>query len=338
MNQYIITICIVSFNGKNRLSRTLSCIANLIIPSNAKLQLVFVDNASTDDTYKFVSEYAQEYLKQITLILKRLEKNNLGAARRLGYKELQTDFVITCDDDNEFPSDYLLRGLHYFENNPQVGVLGAQGIVCNDDVPIPAWFDEYAYYFGCGPQAKQTGNVFPIRNVVYGAGMWHRHDLLNKAFELGFYSFADSRNGDKLGGGEDGEVCWAIKFLGYEIWYAADLVFLHRLNNVKFTVEYRDRLLPSLSSFKTIYANIHNRIYRGEISTEVRYFWLKECFYHGKNLLKEYVKRNKNREEIKRTLFCIKSLIQERNNYDRNINALVFFKKKCDLFKGKIIR
>jgi glycosyltransferase involved in cell wall biosynthesis len=338
MNQYIITICIVSFNGKNRLARTLSCIANLIIPSNVKLQLVFVDNASTDDTSAFVTSFSIEHLKQISLILKRLEKNNLGEARRFAYKDLITDFVITCDDDNEFPTDYLLNGLYYFEKNPQIGVLGAKGIVCNDENPIPSWFEEFAYFYGCGPQAKQTGNVFPIRNVVYGAGMWHRHDLLKKAFELGFYSFADSRNGDKLGGGEDGEVCWAIKFLGYEIWYVDDLVFLHRLNNSKFTVEYRDRLLPSLSSFKSIYANVHNRIYRGEISTEVRLFWLKECFYHFNYLLQEYLKRSNNKEEIKRTIYCIKSLIKERGDYDRNINALVVFKKKCDLFRANTIR
>jgi glycosyltransferase involved in cell wall biosynthesis len=332
MKQSIITICIVSYNGKNRIEKTLFCISNLIVPTNIKLQLVFVDNASTDDTYSFVSSYCKKHLSQVTLILKKLEKNNLGEARRLGYEGLITDFVITCDDDNEFPVDYLLKGLHYFQKNPQIGVLGAKGIVCNDEITIPAWFNELAYYFGCGPQANQTGNVYQTRNVVYGAGMWHRHDVLMKAFELGFHSFAESRNGDKLGGGEDGEVCWAIKFLGFEIWYADDLVFLHRLNKDKFTVEYRDRLILSLSSFKTIYANIHNRIYRGEISEKVHFFWLKECIYHLKYLLKVCFKGNNN-EEIKRTIYSLKSLIKERSDYDRNINALVTFKKKSDIFR-----
>jgi glycosyltransferase involved in cell wall biosynthesis len=338
MKQTIITICIVSFNGKNRLEKALSCIASLIIPTNVNLQVVFVDNASTDDTFSFVNTYSKEHFRQVTLIMKRLKKNNLGEARRLGYKDLITDFVITCDDDNEFPSDYLLNGLRYFDENPQIGVLGAQGLVTNDEISIPSWFDDYAYFFGCGPQANQTGNVFPTRNVVYGAGMWHRHDVLMKAFELGFYSFADSRNGDKLGGGEDGEVCWAIKFLGYEVWYADDLVFNHRLNKLKFTIEYRDRLLPSLSSQKTIYANVHNRIYKGEIAKQVRFFWVKETVYHLKYLLKEYFKRNKNRVEITRTIHCLKSLLIERGDYDRNINALVLFKQNCDLFRGKTIK
>jgi glycosyltransferase involved in cell wall biosynthesis len=337
MNQTIITICIVSYNGKNRLDKTLSCIANLIIPANVKLQLVFVDNASTDDTFTFVREFFQCQLSKLTLFMKRLAKNNLGEARRLGYKDLISDFVITCDDDNEFPPDYLINGLCYFKDNPQIGILGANGLVTNDEIPIPSWFDDYAYFFGCGPQAKQTGNVYPTRNVVYGAGMWHRHNVLMKAFELGFYSFADSRNGDKLGGGEDGEICWAIKFLGYEVWYAEDLVFYHRLNKIKFTIEYRDRLLPSLSSQKTIYANVHNRIYQGEITKKVRFFWIKESAYHLNYLLNEYLKPNKNSVEIKRTIYCIKSLLKERGNYDRNINALLDFKKNCDLFREKTL-
>lgn len=337
MNQTVITICIVSYNGKNRLDKTLSCIANLIIPTNVKLQLVFVDNASTDDTYTFVRAFFQAHFSKLTLIIKRLTNNNLGEARRLGYKDLISDFVITCDDDNEFPPDYLLKGLSYFDENPQIGVLGANGIVTNDEIPIPSWFDDYAYFYGCGPQANQTGNVFPTRNVVYGAGMWHRHDILMKAFELGFYSFADSRNGDKLGGGEDGEVCWAIKFLGYEVWYAEDLKFNHRLNRLKFTIEYRGRLLPSLTSQKSIYANVHNRIFQGEISDIVKFFWLKESVYHLKYLLKEYFKRNKNIIEIKRTIYFIKSLLKERWKYDRNINALLDFKKNCDLFREKIL-
>lgn len=335
MKQIVITICIVSFNGKNRLERTLSCIANLIIPSNVNLQLVFVDNASVDDTFSFVSNYCKKQLNHVLLILKRLDTNNLGAARRLGYDNLVTDFVVTCDDDNEFPSDYLLTGLNYFERHPEIGVLGAHGIVCNEEVSIPNWFEEVSYFYGCGPQAKQTGNVFPIRNVVYGAGMWHRHDVLNKAFELGFYSFADSRNGDKLGGGEDGEVCWAIKYLGYEIWYAADLKFYHRLHKAKFTDEYLSRLLPSLSTLKTVYSNIHYRIYIGEITHKVDYFWLKECAYHILYLIKHIGKIRWNKEEMKRTIFCVKSLLKERGNYDKNINLLVDFKKRCDLLLQK---
>lgn len=335
MNQNSVTICIVSFNGEKRLERTLSCISNLIIPSNTKLQLVFVDNASTDDTFQFVSDYCNKYLNNILIILKKLSKNNLGEARRLAYKGLQSDFVITCDDDNELPPDYLIKGLQYFKKNPQIGVLGAQGIVSNDEITIPIWFNDLAYYFGCGPQANQTGNVFPIRNVVYGAGMWHRHDILIKAFDLGFYSFAESRNGEKLGGGEDGEVCWAIKFLGFEIWYADNLVFYHRIDSVKFTIEYRDRLIQSLSTLKTIYSNVHNRIYRGEILNEVRFFWFKECLYYLLDLLKQCFKSNKKSEEIRRIIYCLASLIKERGDFDKNINALITFKKNCDFFRNK---
>ena len=334
MNQTIITICIVSYNGKNRLDKTLSCIANLIIPTNVKLQLVFVDNASTDDTYTFVRAFFQAHLSKLTLIIKRLTKNNLGEARRLGYKDLISDFVITCDDDNEFPPDYLINGLRYFDENPQIGVLGAHAILHSDDLSkVPSWAWENKYFYGCGPQATKSGSVFPERNTVYGAGMWHRHDLLIKARHLGFHSFIDSRNGSNLGGGEDGEVCWAIKFLGYDIWFADDLKFIHRLDEKKFSKIYKQKLFNDLTIHKSIYLNIHNRIFLGQIKTYVRFFWLKESIYHLLYLFKLILSSSKNRDEIKRTIYCIKSLFKERGNYDRNINALLEFKKNCDLFR-----
>ena len=46
----------------------------------------------------------------------------------------------------------------------------------------------------------------------------------------------------------------------------------------------------------------------------------------------------KNKVEIKRTIYCIKSLLKERGNYDRNINALLDFKKNCDLFREKTLK
>ena len=88
---------------------------------------------------------------------------------------------------------------------------------------------------------------------------------------------------------------------------------------------------------KTIYSNIHNRIYQGEITKQVRFFWIKESTYYLNYLIKEYLKRNKNREEIRRMIYCIKSLLKEQRNYDRNINALLDFKKNCDLFRERTL-
>ena len=219
-----ISICIISYNGSSRVIETLGYISRLIIPNNVRVALVFVDNASTDNTYELVEKYCESQLHSMTHVLKKMSFNDLSKARQLAYDGIQSDYVITCDDDNLFPENYIVTGLNYFNHNPQIGVLGARGVLKTDG-KIPDWFEEHAYYFGCSKQASKTGNVFPERNVVYGAGMWQNHKLYMNAFNLGFKSFIKSRSGKKLGGGEDSELCWAIKFQGYEIWYAEDLWF-----------------------------------------------------------------------------------------------------------------
>ena len=260
-----IAICCVTYNGSTRIVDCLNHISALIIPNDVSLSLVVVDNASTDDTFLKIQTYWNQQNLNIDFVLKRMDFNDLALARLLAYENLECDYVITCDDDNLLPPNYLEIGLSYFNAYPKIGVLGAQGLLTTSQ-SIPKWFDDYAYVFACGQQAKFTGNVYPERNVVYGAGMWHKHTLYLKAQSLGFTSFVKSRRGKKLGGGEDSELCWAIKFLGYEIWYADNLSFKHKISDDKLTENYKNKLVKSLLVQKNIYSNLHFRIFNNKIS------------------------------------------------------------------------
>ncbi len=323
-----ITICIVTYNGQLRLNDTFYHINQLVIPENVLLSIVIVDNASTDDTYQFINSYCADHFKAIKVIIKRMLVNDLAKARQLAYEGLDTDFVVTCDDDNLFPSDYLIIGLSYFLDNPKIGVLGGKGILPSHILP-PVWFDEFAYYFGCGKQAEYSGDVSKYRNVVYGAGMWHKHRVVQIAAEMGYLAMIESRKGTRLGGGEDSEICWVVKYLGYEVWYADDLVFIHNISSEKLTETYKLRLVNSLSVQKDIYSNIHQRIFLGDIKGKVNLFWLKELMYHIKSLfsLIFFVGLN-NKSEFNRIVYYIKQLIKENNKYDKHINRLLDFREK----------
>ena len=326
-----ITICIVTFNGFNRLKATFDNILELIIPKNVDLSIVVVDNASTDETPKFIHSYWLSNKSQIQAKIKSMKTNDLAKARQLAYEGLDTDFVLTCDDDNLLPEDYLIKGLSYFNNNPKIGVLGGKGILPANYV-VPNWFHEYSYFFGCGNQAEFTGNVFPHRNVVYGAGMWHKHNLILKANDLGYISLIKSRKGKRLGGGEDSETCWIIKYLGYEVWYADDLVFVHNVALEKLTEKYKMKLVNSLSVQKDIYTNIHQRIYNHEIKDKVNFFWLKEIIHHLKTFCWLPWQQNVNRVlEGKRIWYSIFRLVVENFKFDKTINLLIEFREKSKI-------
>ncbi len=324
-----ISILISTYNGASRLGETLASLAKLDFNGVPFIELIVIDNASTDDTTSFVKEkwaYLESPFELKCLFEKKTGKLN---AQETGLKNANGEFILICDDDNSLFSDYLKIGLHYFEKYPEIGVLGGQGLKMSS-VEFPAWFEEKKYFYGCAPQAPATGNVRPYRNVVYGAGMWFRHDLYKKGKENEYQFILGSRVGDKLiTGGEDSELCWMIIFQGYQVWYIDEMKFHHHITPNRLTEKYLVKLLEGMTD-NGLNSTIHSRVWNGMILDNVRFFWMKE-FYHT---LIYIVKNSFNRSadnfiDLKRAKNNFKILLKERFKYDYKVNQIVNFKKKC---------
>jgi glycosyltransferase involved in cell wall biosynthesis len=322
-----VSILISTYNGRLKLESTLKALSQLDRADIDFLELIIVDNASKDNTAEFAKELWLKYDAPFELTL--MLENTPGKlfAQELGLKNCQGDFVLICDDDNSLNENYLQIGLNYFEKYPKIGVLGGQGIPVST-IPIPEWFKEYDYYFACAPQAPQTGNVMPTRNVVYGAGMWIRKSAYLKAKDLGFKFILGSRTGTKLTtGGEDSELCWSIKLLGYEIWYIDEMQFSHHVPEDRLTPLYRNRLIKGMNSNGPL-AWIYLRVWKNNMINEVSNFWLKELIYSFKDLLKVLFKSNM--VETKKILKTnIRFYLSYRSEFDKKFNQVIQYRNKC---------
>ena len=223
-----ITILICTYNGKDNLPKTLEGLAKLVIDKIPFIKLILVDNASNDGTSKFVNQTWIKLGSPFELeIIHEVQPGKIHA-QTTGLNNVQTLYTLICDDDNELFSDYLKNGYELLQSNSKIGALGGRGIV-QSDVEIPEWFESMDYMYACAPQAKKTGDVRPERNVIYGAGMFLNMTAYHKAMEAGFKVLLPSRIGKSVvTGAEDGELCWWLRFSGYEIWYAENLQFNHR--------------------------------------------------------------------------------------------------------------
>lgn len=330
MSNIGISILISTYNGAPRLGETLDALAKLNIANIPFVELIIVDNASTDDTYTFSIEKWDRLgtpFPLTCLIEKTPGKIN---AQELGLTYTKGKYVIICDDDNSLFPDYLEIGYKYLEENPSIGVLGGQGIRANTQ-EYPEWFDQYSYFYGCAPQALKTGNVKPVRNVVYGAGMWFRFDAYQKTKELGYTFILTGRQGKKLIAGEDSELCWIIRFQNYEIWYIDEMKFYHHITSNRLTEEYRKKLILGMTE-SGLNGTIHNRIWNGIITKKVHFFWFKEFVYSLLYMLKiPFDSRITDKIfDFKRTKNNILVLLKERGNYDQKVNRILDFKQKCE--------
>lgn len=323
-----VSILISTYNGSLRLGETLRAVAQLDRGGIDCLELIVVDNASTDGTSAFVRHTWLELGEPFPILLLHEPTPGKLNAQETGLAQASFQFVLICDDDNSLFTDYLQVGIRYLLDHPSIGVLGGRGIAVST-VPIPDWFEEYAYFFASAPQAPATGEVRPTRNVVYGAGMWMRMEGYHRMKANGFRFLIASRTGTSLStGGEDSELCWAMRFLDYEVWYVDEMRFHHHIPPARLTEDYRQRLLKGMHANGPL-GRIYLRIAKNEIQQPVRFFWFKELAYTLRDLLMTLAKGKDKKGEQWRLTNNIRYLLRERSNYDAAINQLLAYKERC---------
>lgn len=311
-----ITILISTHNGKQNLDNTLTGLSILVCETIPYLELILVDNASTDDTANFVQEKWNDLDSPFQLTI--IKEPNPGKinAQNTGLKSAKTEYVLICDDDNELMPDYLENGFKLLKSNSKIGALGGRGVV-KSTVDIPEWFESMAYMYACAPQANKTGDVRPERNVIYGAGMFINMNAYQKAMNAGFNVLLPSRIGKSVvTGAEDGELCWWLRFCGYEIWYAENLIFNHHIQPSRLTEEYRIKLLTMFRVGFPV-GKLYLRIFSGELRHPIRFFWFKEFCYTLKDFVKLFfIKGKDKRLELKRSFAQMIYFLKFRSEYD----------------------
>lgn len=112
-----VTIVVPVYNRAKYIKKTMDSILNLNYPRD-KLQLIIVDDGSTDDSYNI----AKGYRKQGVEVYK-LEKNSgKGEALNYALARAKSEFFTCLDADSTVDPDALLKMLGYFRNKKVMAV------------------------------------------------------------------------------------------------------------------------------------------------------------------------------------------------------------------------
>jgi len=185
-----VTVIIAARNEELNIGRTLDCIVGQEYPKEL-LEIIVVDDHSTDNTGNIILSYADKGVKLITLN----EGNKLNSYKKFAINKAINastgDVILTTDADCRMGSKWILNIIQYMERENK---LMASSPVCYNEEK--SYFErlqtlEFLYLIGLGAAGIGNGNP----TTCNGANLAYRKSLF---FEMGGF------NGiDELASGDD---------------------------------------------------------------------------------------------------------------------------------------
>lgn len=218
MTKNLISIIIINYNGKKWLKK---CFDSLLNQTYKNFEIIFVDNASIDDSIEFLkTNYSDKRIKIIK------SKKNLGFAggNNLGVDNSKGEYVLLLNNDTWVTEDYLEKFIKAFQEIPNAGSVQSKIILMNNtdklDICGSYWTDSsFLYHYGYGKnQALEKYNkTMPFFSNM-GAAMLIRRDIIDKIslFDDDFWCYY-----------EETDFCHRVWLAGHECWYYPKAVVYH---------------------------------------------------------------------------------------------------------------
>lgn len=179
-----VSVLIAARNEEDNIGRTLDCVVNQTFPKEL-LQIIVVDDHSTDKTAEIVSSYASRGVELIQLN----EGDKLNSYKKLAItramEQASGDIIVTTDADCRMGVEWLATIIGYFEEKGTYMV--SSPVAYSEE---KSYFErlqtlEFLYLIGLG--AAGIGNHSPT--TCNGANLAYRRDLF---YELGGFNGIDS--------------------------------------------------------------------------------------------------------------------------------------------------
>lgn len=119
MKDYTVSVCIVTYNSRDIIERTITSIFEKT--KGVKLDFFVVDNASTDNTPEFV----RSRFPEVTVIENRTNLG-FGAAHNKVIAKLKSKYHIVVNPDIFLKSNAILKLCDYADEHKNVGLLSPQ--------------------------------------------------------------------------------------------------------------------------------------------------------------------------------------------------------------------
>lgn len=222
-----VSVIICCYNAAFRIAATLQHLQKQKLTTSIDWEVIVVDNASSDDSSRIARE---EWSKNPVTRLTIVQENTPGQiyARMSGIAAAAYEFISFIDDDNWVEQSWIEKVYETLHTDDRTGACGGKTEAVFERDP-PEWFRCFEHSFAVGRQAGQSGYIEHTKGYLWGAGLSFRKSIWNELQKRGFKNLTTGRAGEAITAGDDTELCFAIRMLGYRLYYRDDLVLKHYL-------------------------------------------------------------------------------------------------------------
>ena len=236
-----VTVVICAYNAAGLLPQTLACLAAQRFSTTPPAwEVIVVDNLSSDETSRVASE---SWPSDCPIPLRVVCETTPGLtfARLRGIAEAQYEIVCFVDQDNRVSPDWIETASTLMAEHGEVGACGGQTEAVSGEV-LPTWFERFQNYYAVGQQAEAAGDITDVRGYLWGAGLCLRKRAWQMLSETEFRFILYDRRGQELSAGGDAELCYALRLIGWRLWYEPRLKLHHFMTPERLNWNYLRRV------------------------------------------------------------------------------------------------
>ncbi len=281
-----VSIVIGCHNSAERLPTTLAHLSRQKVRPEIPWEIIVVDNASTDDTAVVARSC---WPNHPTVPLRVVHEANLGSgpARTRGCHEARYEYMCVVDDDNWVCEDWVELVADIMTGHPQVGVCGSYSEAAHEGT-LPWWFEAHKDAYAVGSWGSEQGDVTDKKAFMWSAGLTIRKSAWDQLHRNHFQSQLIGKKGQKVGGGDDSEICLALRSMGWRWWYEPRLRFQHFLPAKRLTWSYLRSVCRGYGASEVIldaYQHAHSGKLANRKGRFIRNEWLRQLIIEVKAIL-----------------------------------------------------
>lgn len=162
MDSILVSIIVPAYNIEPYIGR---CLESILNQSHKKIEILVIDDGSTDGTWNVIKQYAAKDQRIVAL---HKENGGVSSTRRVGLEHAKGEYIGFVDGDDYIEPDMFERLLaNALEHKAQISHCGYQMVFPN----------HVDYYYNTGRLVKQD-KISGLKDLISGAfiepGLWNK--------------------------------------------------------------------------------------------------------------------------------------------------------------------